>query len=152
MTLACKSMLLFQDGQSGQGDGAFGGGGGPSRTRLDGDRWRVQSDPGVPRTPVPGMHTQTHPLICLHGKVHQLCPGLREKKNIYLDPPFEIFSSNSNCLSFACQVSGSKLWETERSCMCCQESGEREATVSLFCPNAPPDQPKIRKVFTSNNW
>ena len=38
MTLACKSMMLFQDGQSGQGDGAFGGGGGPSRTRLDGDR------------------------------------------------------------------------------------------------------------------
>ena len=77
----------------------------------------------------------------------------RENK---IDPVFnkidpEIFSSkrtNSNCLSFARQVSGSKLWETERSCMCCQESGEREATVSLFCPNAPPDQPKIRKVFT----
>ena len=71
-----------------------------------------------------------------------------------IDPAFETFSSkqiNSNCLSFACQVSGSKLWETERSCMCCQESGEREATVSLFCPNAPPDQPKIRKVYTSNN-
>ena len=68
----------------------------------------------------------------------------RENK---IDPAFEIFSSKqTNCL--LCQVSGSKLWETERSCMCCQESGEREATVSLFCPNAPPDQPKIRKVFT----
>ncbi|KAG7177923.1 bursicon-like, partial [Homarus americanus] len=31
-------------------------------------------------------------------------------------------------------VSGSKLWQTERSCMCCQESGEREASVVLNCP------------------
>ena len=37
ITHACKSMMLFQDGQSGEGDGAFVGGGGPSRTRLDGD-------------------------------------------------------------------------------------------------------------------
>ena len=44
------------------------------------------------------------------------------------------------------QVSGSKLWQTERSCMCCQESGEREATVQLFCPKASADQPKYRKV------
>ncbi len=30
--------------------------------------------------------------------------------------------------------------------MCCQESGEREATVALFCPKAAYDEPKIRKV------
>ena len=30
--------------------------------------------------------------------------------------------------------------------MCCQESGEREATVQLFCPKASADQPKYRKV------
>ena len=44
------------------------------------------------------------------------------------------------------QVSGSKLWQTERSCMCCQESGEREATVSLLCPKAAPGEPKLRRV------
>merc|ERR1719447_1614819 len=60
--------------------------------------------------------------------------------------PIPSFACMGKCTSYV-QVSGSKLWETERSCMCCQESGEREATVSLFCPNAPPDQPKIRKVF-----
>lgn len=34
----------------------------------------------------------------------------------------------------------------ERSCMCCQESGEREASVSLFCPKAKPGERKFRKV------
>lgn len=34
----------------------------------------------------------------------------------------------------------------ERSCMCCQESGEREAVVSLFCPKAKPGERKFRKV------
>jgi hypothetical protein len=46
------------------------------------------------------------------------------------------------------QVSGSKLWQTERSCQCCQESGEREATVSLLCPKAPAGEPKLRRVNT----
>lgn len=45
------------------------------------------------------------------------------------------------------QVSGSKIWQMERSCMCCQESGEREAAVSLFCPKAKPGERKFRKVF-----
>jgi len=45
------------------------------------------------------------------------------------------------------KVSGSKIWQTERSCMCCQEMGEREATVALFCPKAAYDEPKVRKVF-----
>lgn len=44
------------------------------------------------------------------------------------------------------QVSGSKIWQMERSCMCCQESGEREASVSLFCPKAKPGERKFRKV------
>lgn len=30
--------------------------------------------------------------------------------------------------------------------MCCQESGEREAAVSLFCPKAKPGERKFRKV------
>jgi len=34
----------------------------------------------------------------------------------------------------------------ERSCMCCQESGEREANVSLFCPKARAGERKFRKV------
>lgn len=34
----------------------------------------------------------------------------------------------------------------ERSCMCCQESGEREAAVSLFCPKAKAGERKFRKV------
>lgn len=34
----------------------------------------------------------------------------------------------------------------ERSCMCCQESGEREASVSLFCPKAKQGEKKFRKV------
>lgn len=44
------------------------------------------------------------------------------------------------------QVSGSKIWQMERSCMCCQESGEREASVSLFCPKAKPGERKFLKV------
>lgn len=39
----------------------------------------------------------------------------------------------------------------ERSCMCCQESGEREASVSLFCPKAKPGERKFRKVGTSSS-
>lgn len=33
--------------------------------------------------------------------------------------------------------------------MCCQESGEREATVSLLCPKAAPGEPKLRRVNES---
>jgi len=32
--------------------------------------------------------------------------------------------------------------------MCCQESGEREANVALFCPKAAYDEPKVRKLIT----
>lgn len=31
--------------------------------------------------------------------------------------------------------------------MCCQESGEREASVSLFCPKAKQGEKKFRKVL-----
>ena len=62
----------------------------------------------------------------------------------------QIIQSGPTCFpfSFFCvtQVSGSKLWQTERSCMCCQESGEREATVSLLCPKAAPGEPRLRRV------
>ncbi|KAK3861239.1 hypothetical protein Pcinc_032750 [Petrolisthes cinctipes] len=49
---------------------------------------------------------------------------------------------SGRCTSYV-QVSGSKLWQTERSCMCCQESGEREATITLHCPKAKPNTKKI---------
>ncbi|MPC50494.1 Bursicon [Portunus trituberculatus] len=47
------------------------------------------------------------------------------------------------------QVSGSKLWQTERSCMCCQESGEREAAITLNCPKPRPGEPKEKKQYKS---
>lgn len=34
--------------------------------------------------------------------------------------------------------------------MCCQESGEREASVSLFCPKAKPGERKFIKVRNFN--
>ena len=52
----------------------------------------------------------------------------------------------NDSLFLSSQVSGSKIWQTERSCMCCQESGVREATVTLVCPKATGDHPKFRKV------
>ncbi|GIY97179.1 bursicon [Caerostris extrusa] len=42
-------------------------------------------------------------------------------------------------------VSGSKFWQVERSCMCCQEMGEREANIGIFCPKA---SPRFRKIVT----
>merc|ERR1712123_212274 len=61
--------------------------------------------------------------------------------------PIPSFACTGRCTSYV-QVSGSKIWQTERSCMCCQESGEREANVALFCPKAAYDEPKIRKLVT----
>ncbi|KAI8421836.1 hypothetical protein MSG28_009781 [Choristoneura fumiferana] len=45
-------------------------------------------------------------------------------------------------------VSGSKIWQMERSCNCCQESGEREATVDLYCPEAKREENRYRKIVT----
>ncbi|XP_075213750.1 uncharacterized protein LOC142319958 [Lycorma delicatula] len=61
--------------------------------------------------------------------------------------PIPSFACTGRCSSYL-QVSGSKIWQMERSCMCCQESGEREASVSLFCPKAKPGERKFRKVNT----
>ncbi|GLH13563.1 hypothetical protein R5R35_002287 [Gryllus longicercus] len=61
--------------------------------------------------------------------------------------PIPSFACTGRCSSYL-QVSGSKIWQMERSCMCCQESGEREASVSLFCPKAKPGERKFRKVTT----
>ncbi|EDO64233.1 AGAP002537-PA, partial [Anopheles gambiae str. PEST] len=59
--------------------------------------------------------------------------------------PIPSFACIGRCASYI-QVSGSKIWQMERSCMCCQESGEREASVSLFCPKAKNGEKKFRKV------
>lgn len=32
--------------------------------------------------------------------------------------------------------------------MCCQESGEREATVTLTCPKPRPGEPRVKKILT----
>ncbi|CAB3369690.1 Hypothetical predicted protein [Cloeon dipterum] len=61
--------------------------------------------------------------------------------------PIPSFACTGRCTSYL-QVSGSKIWQMERSCMCCQESGEREASVTLFCPKAKPGERKFRKVIT----
>eukprot|EP00095_Tigriopus_kingsejongensis_P004041 maker-scaffold5_size1054832-snap-gene-5.11 protein:Tk04041 transcript:maker-scaffold5_size1054832-snap-gene-5.11-mRNA-1 annotation:"bursicon alpha" len=73
--------------------------------------------------------------------VHALqYPGCEEKR-------FTSFACTGRCTSYV-QVSGSKMWLQERSCMCCQESGEREAIVGLYCPNAKQGEPKWRKFLT----
>nr|XP_022918797.1 bursicon [Onthophagus taurus] len=61
--------------------------------------------------------------------------------------PIPSYACIGRCASYL-QVSGSKIWQMERSCMCCQESGEREASVSLFCPKAKPGEKKFKKVTT----
>merc|ERR1719420_1162612 len=61
--------------------------------------------------------------------------------------PIPSFACSGKCTSYV-QISGSKIWQTERSCMCCQEMGEKEANVALFCPKAAYDEPKVRKLIT----
>ncbi|XP_022696615.1 bursicon-like [Varroa jacobsoni] len=58
--------------------------------------------------------------------------------------PVPSFACHGACASYV-QVSGSKYWQVERSCMCCQEVGEREATRRVYCPN---QAPKYKKVVT----
>ncbi|KAF2353470.1 DAN protein, partial [Trinorchestia longiramus] len=62
-----------------------------------------------------------------------------------ISKPIPSFACQGRCSSYV-QVSGSKVWQRERSCMCCQESGEREASVILLCPKARRGEPKRRKV------
>ncbi|KAL2725354.1 bursicon [Vespula squamosa] len=47
--------------------------------------------------------------------------------------PIPSYACRGRCSSYL-QVSGSKIWQMERSCMCCQESGEREASVVTKAP------------------
>uniref|UniRef100_A0A8D8YLU3 Bursicon n=1 Tax=Cacopsylla melanoneura TaxID=428564 RepID=A0A8D8YLU3_9HEMI len=65
--------------------------------------------------------------------------------------PIPSFACTGRCSSYL-QVSGSKIWTMERSCLCCQESGEREASVSLFCPKAKEGEKKFRKVSYLRIW
>ncbi|KAF7413702.1 hypothetical protein HZH68_002191 [Vespula germanica] len=66
--------------------------------------------------------------------------------------PIPSYACRGRCSSYL-QVSGSKIWQMERSCMCCQESGEREASVSLFCPKAKPGERKFRnKPFDTTSF
>ncbi|KAG6453468.1 hypothetical protein O3G_MSEX008171 [Manduca sexta] len=57
------------------------------------------------------------------------------------------FACIGKCTSYV-QVSGSKIWQMERTCNCCQEAGEREATVVLYCPDAKNEERRFRKVST----
>ncbi|XP_023244240.1 bursicon-like [Centruroides sculpturatus] len=58
--------------------------------------------------------------------------------------PIPSFACQGRCFSYV-QVSGSKFWQVERSCMCCQEVGEREASIGVFCPKS---LPRFRKINT----
>ena len=69
--------------------------------------------------------------------IHKLhYPGCQEKR-------IPSYACVGRCTSYV-KVSGSKIWQAERSCMCCQESGERVAVVALDCSNSP--GPKTREV------
>lgn len=66
----------------------------------------------------------------------------------YLLVRVDSLNINIQCL----QVSGSKIWQMERTCNCCQESGEREATVVLICPKAKSEDKKLRKVVINKQF
>ncbi|CAH2084653.1 unnamed protein product [Euphydryas editha] len=83
----------------------------------------------------PGQECQMTPVI--HVLQH---PGCVPK-------PIPSYACIGKCTSYV-QVSGSKIWQMERSCNCCQESGEREASVVLFCPKAKSEEKRFRKVTT----
>ncbi|XP_026496206.1 bursicon [Vanessa tameamea] len=83
----------------------------------------------------PGQECQMTPVI--HVLQH---PGCVPK-------PIPSYACIGKCTSYV-QVSGSKIWQMERSCNCCQESGEREASVVLFCPKAKNEEKRFRKVST----
>ncbi|KAM3964982.1 LOW QUALITY PROTEIN: cuticle-tanning hormone bursicon [Aphomia sociella] len=72
--------------------------------------------------------------------IHVLQPGCVPKA-------IPSFACIGKCSSYV-QVSGSKIWQMERTCNCCQESGEREASVVLFCPKAKSEEKRFRKVTT----
>ncbi|CAL8100569.1 unnamed protein product [Orchesella dallaii] len=87
-------------------------------------------------------------LLKVNGEDCRITPVLHVLQSPGCNPlTIPSFACVGKCTSYV-QVSGSKMWQTERSCMCCQESGEREATVTLSCPKAPPGSPKNQKVVT----
>ncbi|XP_065224209.1 bursicon-like [Planococcus citri] len=57
------------------------------------------------------------------------------------------FACKGKCSSYL-KVSGSKFWEMERSCMCCQESGVGEGSVRLLCPKAKKGEKKSITINT----
>ncbi|KAH9384617.1 hypothetical protein HPB48_026626 [Haemaphysalis longicornis] len=85
-----------------------------------------------PRSQAARLPAQAHTVFCLPG----LLLVLRADKGPQLQAPRR----------HPRQVSGSRYWQVERSCMCCQEMGEREATKAVFCPKGP--GPKFRKLVT----
>lgn len=48
------------------------------------------------------------------------------------------------CNSYV-QVSSSKFWQVERSCSCCAELGQLEATFYLRCPRLVPQFKKVKR-------
>ncbi|KAL0830668.1 hypothetical protein ABMA28_002805 [Loxostege sticticalis] len=98
---------------------------------------RIQEKPvnGQEVTLSTGQECQMTPVI--HVLRH---PGCKPKA-------IPSFACVGKCTSYV-QVSGSKIWQMERTCNCCQESGEREATVVLFCPKAKNEEKRFMKVST----
>ncbi|XP_076327688.1 bursicon-like [Tachypleus tridentatus] len=75
----------------------------------------------------------------------QLRPVIHVLKHSGCIPkPIPSFACQGTCSSYV-QVSGSKFWQVERSCMCCQEMGEREASIGIFCPQT---RPRFRRIIT----
>ncbi|KAL1466439.1 hypothetical protein MTO96_042732 [Rhipicephalus appendiculatus] len=90
------------------------------------------------------------PVDCAMGPEEscQLRPVIHVLKQPGCQPkPIPSFACQGSCSSYVqVHVSGSRYWQVERSCMCCQEMGEREATKAVFCPKGP--GPKFRKLVT----
>nr|XP_021181734.2 bursicon [Helicoverpa armigera] len=95
----------------------------------------VQAQQSVEVQLPPGQECQMTPVI--HILKHPGC----------IPKAIPSFACIGKCSSYV-QVSGSKIWQMERTCNCCQESGEREATVVLVCPKAKSEDRKIRRITT----
>ncbi|GJQ70486.1 putative DAN domain protein [Trypoxylus dichotomus] len=77
----------------------------------------------------------------------RLTPAIRRiKYEGCSSKPIHTFGCTGRCSSYL-QVSGSKIWQLIRSCMCCQESGEREASVIIYCVNPSVSEDKRFRKF-----
>ncbi|KAK9739784.1 Bromodomain [Popillia japonica] len=75
----------------------------------------------------------------------RLTPAIRRiKYEGCSSKPIPTFGCTGRCSSYL-QVSGSKIWQLIRSCMCCQESGEREASVIIYCVTPTSHDQRFRK-------